>query len=119
MTMRELSEIGGDYIDGEQGGSYFAFLKILKIAVHPLKDIYSGMPKIGLKKFLVKTQKSAGLSRLYLVNSLSVCSEFTSKLKTWAADFGFQTLKRLFIPLEFCIFCKWEIDQSPLITSSG
>ena len=73
------------------GGPYFAFLKILKIAVHLLKDMYSGMPKIGLKKFLVKTQKSAGLSKIYLVNSLSVCNELTSKSQTRAADFCFLT----------------------------
>ena len=71
------------------GGPYFAFLKILKIAVLLLKDMYSGMPKIGLKNFLVKTQKSAGLSKIYLVNSLSVCNELTSKSQTRAADFCF------------------------------
>ena len=76
---------------------YFAFLKILKIAVDLLKDMYSGRPKIGLKKFLVKTQKSAGLSKIYLVNSLSVCNELTSKSQTRAADFCFVTWKRLLI----------------------
>ena len=39
------------------GWALFEFLKILKIAVRLLKDIYSGMPKKGLKKVLVKTQK--------------------------------------------------------------
>ena len=56
------------YKTGYQGGSYFAYfasLKILKFAVHLLKDMYSEMPKIGLKKNLVKTQKSAGLSKIY------------------------------------------------------
>ena len=53
--------------------------------------MYSEMPKIGLKKFLVKTQKSAGLSKIYSVNSLSVCYELTSKSQTWPADFYFLT----------------------------
>ena len=64
---------------------------MLKIAVHLLKDMYSGMPKIVLKNFLVKTQKSAGLSKIYLVNSLSVGNELTSKSQTWPADFCFLT----------------------------
>ena len=72
-------------------GLILFFLKILKIAVHLLKDIYSGMPKVGLKKFLVKTQKSAGLSKIYLVNSLLVCNELTSKSQTRAADLCFLT----------------------------
>ena len=68
-----------------------AFLKILKITVHLLKDMYSGMPKIGLKRFLVKAQKSAGLSKIYRVNSLSVCNKSISKSQTQAADFCFLT----------------------------
>ena len=73
--------------DAKQVGPYFAFSKILKIAVHLLKDMNPGMPNIGLKKFLVKTEKSAGMSKIYLVNSLQVCNELTSKSQTRAADF--------------------------------
>ena len=49
------------------------------------------MPKIGLEKFLVKTQISAGLSKIYLVNSLLVCNELISKSQTRAEDFCFLT----------------------------
>ena len=70
------------------------FVKILKIEVQLLNDMYSGIPNIGLKKFLVKTQKSAGPSKIYLVNPLSVCSELTSKAK-YRMQFLFLDLKKI------------------------
>ena len=57
--------------------------------------MHSGMPKIGLKKFLVKTQKSAGPSKIYLVNLLSVCNDLTLKVTNTGCRFLYFDLKKI------------------------